>query len=134
MLVRYEDDLLLHLHESSLHKATAAAIVVVVQVIRERERRKLKRRRTTRKWSCRQRQRRPVLEVYQELGDPYFRRAYRMNYSSFAILSAYYQTVFYWHLARKMFVPTSFTTEEFGQKFALHVLYVGLPVAHHTTS
>jgi hypothetical protein len=54
MLVRYEDDLLLHLHESSLHKATAAAIVVAVQVIRERRRRrKLKRRRTTRKsWSC----------------------------------------------------------------------------------
>jgi hypothetical protein len=55
MLVRYEDDSLLQLQESSLHKATAAAIVVVVQVIRERRRRKLKRRRMTRMWSCQQR-------------------------------------------------------------------------------
>ena len=51
MLVRYEDDLLLHLHESSLYKATAAAVVVAAQVIGERGRRKLKRRRMTRKWS-----------------------------------------------------------------------------------
>ncbi len=72
-------------HQQSiiLNAVANVAAVVAHQVIFCLHQRKTKRGGSRLRRSFRKRQRRSVREIYEELGDVYFRRAYRMNYDTF---------------------------------------------------
>jgi hypothetical protein len=106
--------------------ANAAAVVVVehVLLLRIRKKRRLMKQR---RWNCRIRQRRSVLEIFDQLGDPYFRRAYRMSYSSFGHLARMLSEGIgsYWLLSRRKNPRWSrimSAMAELCQKFVLRAL------------
>ena len=77
---------LINFRPSSFSITGKAAVVVVHVVLAHIRKKRL--RRTRKGWICINRQRRSVLEIRYQLGDPYFRRAYRMSYNSFCHLAA----------------------------------------------
>jgi hypothetical protein len=80
------NSLLINVQPASFCIAANAAVVVVhhVLLLRIRKKRRLTKKR---RWTCQIRQRRSVLEIFNQLGDPSFRRAYRMSYSSIGHLA-----------------------------------------------
>jgi hypothetical protein len=81
-----------HHHQSSLllNIVANASAVVVHHILRNRQKRR--RTRSTEGFSMhrrtfRKRRRRSVVDIYRELGDAYFRRAYRMSYFTFKRLA-----------------------------------------------
>ena len=73
----------LHDFSSVLNIVANVAAVVAQQVIRRRFQRITNHGGSPRGRSFRKRQRRSVRDIYEELGDVYFRRAYRMKYDTF---------------------------------------------------
>lgn len=79
----------LHDFSSVLNTVANVAAVVAHQVIRRRFQRRLTNHGgSPRGRSFRKRQRRSVRDIYEELGDVYFRRAYRMKYDTFNRLAS----------------------------------------------
>jgi len=79
----------INVRPSSFCVAATAAVVVVHVFLRIQKKRRSRRKQgsSEKRWTCRIRHRRSVLEIFNQLGDPYFRRAYRMTYSSFGHLA-----------------------------------------------
>ena len=66
--------------------ANVAAFIVEVAVKRRLLRRRMTNRGSVPEWTFWRRKRRSVRDIYNELGDVYFRRAYRMKYKTFKCL------------------------------------------------
>jgi hypothetical protein len=77
--------------------------------------------------SFRRRIRRSVEDIYRQLGDVYFRRAYRMKYTTFKRLANDLRRVYWTYQVRKMEVnPGVFRMGVFHLMYALRVPYDGL--------
>ena len=98
-----------------------AAAVVVHRILRRRQKRQGF---SIHKQTFRKRQRGSFLDIYKELGDAYFRRAYRISYNNFKRLGSllHPDTVL---ASGKKHGPRNHLHNGSCLKSALHVLYVG---------